>query len=62
MINNTNKDWIVPIGILSMTLGCIAIYSFLIGIGHLLYSQTSIGLTICYLGWITSIILFRIWK
>tara|TARA_B100000029_G_scaffold227985_1_gene225779 strand:- start:201 stop:1952 length:1752 start_codon:yes stop_codon:yes gene_type:complete len=62
VINNTNKDWIVPIGILSMTLGCIAIYSFLIGIGHLLYSQTSIGLTICYLGWIVSIMLFRIWK
>ena len=36
---NANEPWPVPIGILCMILGCISIYSVLLGVGQLIYGH-----------------------
>ena len=61
--NNTSSEpWPVPNGILCMVLGCIATYSFLLGIGQLIYGQIESGILICGLGAIASFGLFKLWK
>lgn len=58
----STEPWPVPNGILSMVLGCTAVYSFLLGVGQLIYGHTNSGLMICGLGIIASIGLFKVWK
>ena len=58
----STKPWPVPHGILSMVLGCTAVYGFLLGVGQLIYGHTDSGLMICGLGIIASIGLFKVWK
>ena len=58
----STEPWPVPNGILSMVLGCIAVYGFLLGVGQLIYGHTDSGLMICGLGIIASIGLFKVWK
>ena len=61
--NNTSSEpWPVPNGILCMVLGCIATYSFLLGVGQLIYGQIESGILICGLGAIASFGLFKLWK
>ena len=52
----------LPNGILSMVLGCVAVYGFLLGVGQFIYGHTESGLMICGLGTIASIGLFKVWK
>ena len=40
---DTMKPWAVPNGILSMVLGCIAVYGFLLGVGQVIYGQIILG-------------------
>jgi len=56
------KPWPIPNGILCMVLGCIATYSFLLGVGQLIYGQIESGILICSLGAISSFGLFKLWK
>jgi len=56
------EPWPVPNGILCMVLGCIATYSFLLGVGQLIYGQIESGILICSLGIISSFGLFKLWK
>ena len=56
------EPWPVPRGILSMVLGCTAVYGFLLGVGQLIYGHTESGLMICGLGVIASVGLFKTWK
>ncbi len=58
----STEPWPVPHGILSMVLGCTAVYGFLLGVGQLIYGYTESGLMICGLGIIASIGLFKVWK
>ena len=58
----SGKPWPVPKGILSMVLGCTAVYGFLLGVGQLIYGQTGSGLLIVGLGVFASIGLFKVWK
>ena len=58
----STEPWPVPNGILSMVLGCTAVYGFLLGVGQLIYGHTESGLMICGLGIIASIGLFKVWK
>ena len=58
----STEPWPVPNGILSMLLGCVAVYGFLLGVGQLIYGHTESGLMICGLGTVASIGLFKIWK
>jgi len=45
-----------------MVLGCMAVYGFLLGVGQLIYGQTSSGLLICGLGTASSYGLLKLWK
>jgi len=58
----SGKPWPVPKGILSMVLGCTAVYGFLLGVGQLIYDETGSGLLIVGLGVFASIGLFKVWK
>ena len=58
----SGKPWPVPKGILSMVLGCVAVYGFLLGVGQLIYGQTGSGLLICGLGTASSYGLLKLWK
>ena len=58
----SSEPWPVPKGILSMILGCISVYSFLLGVGQLLYGEIGSGMLICGLGLFASIGLFKTWK
>ncbi len=60
--NASSEPWPVPNGILCMVLGCIATYSFLLGVGQLIYGQIESGILICSLGAIASFGLFKLWK
>ena len=57
-----SEPWPVPRGILSMLLGCVAVYGFLLGVGQLIYGHTESGLLICGLGVSSSFGLFKVWK
>ncbi len=56
------EPWPVPNGILSMLLACTAVYSILLGTGHLIYGHTGSGILICGLGVVALIGLFKTWK
>ena len=58
----SGRPWPVPKGILSMVLGCTAVYGFLLGVGQLIYGQTGSGLLIVGLGVFASIGLLKVWK
>ena len=60
--NASSEPWPIPNGILCMVLGCIATYSFLLGVGQLIYGQIESGILICSLGAISSFGLFKLWK
>ena len=56
------EPWPVPKGILSMVLGCVAVYGFLLGTGQLIYSQNFSGLLLYGVAVAASIGLFKTWK
>ena len=56
------EPWPVPNGILSMLLGCVAVYGFLLGVGQFIYSHNESGSILIGLGAISSIGLYKIWK
>jgi len=58
---NTNEPWPVPIGILCMILGCISIYSVLLGVGQLIYGY-NIGFVLIGLSVVSALGLMRLWK
>ena len=57
----SSAPWPVPRGVLCMTLGCIAVYGILIGVGQLLYGNT-FGVTILGLSGLSVYGLSRLWK
>ena len=56
-----SEPWPVPRGILCMVLGCIAVYSTLLGVGQLIYGQ-SLGYSMIGISFVASFGLFRAWK
>ena len=56
-----SQPWPVPRGILCMFLGCIAVYSTLLGVGQLIYGQ-SLGYSMIGISFVASFGLFRAWK
>ena len=56
------EPWPVPNGILSMLLGCVAVYGFLLGVGQFIYGHNESGSILIGLGAISSIGLYKIWK
>ncbi|MED5255986.1 MAG: sodium:solute symporter family protein [Candidatus Neomarinimicrobiota bacterium] len=59
--SEANEPWPVPNGILCMILGCISIYSILLGVGQLIYDN-NIGFGLIGLSLASAISLFRLWK
>ena len=57
----SSEPWPVPRGVLCMTLGCIAVYGILIGIGQLLYGNT-FGVALLGLSGLSVYGLSRLWK
>ncbi|MBN4081466.1 hypothetical protein JYT44_03785, partial [Caldithrix abyssi] len=55
----SSEPWPVPKGILSMVLGCVAVYGFLLGVGQLIYGQSVSGLVIVGIGTLASFGLFK---
>ena len=58
----SREPWSVPNGILAMLLGCVGVYSILLGSGLMIYGQTGLGFVICSLGALASFGLFKLWK
>tara|TARA_Y100000588_G_scaffold390903_1_gene497816 strand:- start:101692 stop:103425 length:1734 start_codon:yes stop_codon:yes gene_type:complete len=58
----SSEQWSVPRGILSMLLGCLAVYGILLGVGQLIYGNNGSGVLIIIIAVISSIGLFKIWK
>ena len=56
------EPWPVPKGILMMLLGSFSVYSFLIGVGQLLYGHILVGMLILFLGIASSFGLIRTWR
>jgi len=57
----TGEPWVLPKGILLMVLGCIAVYSILIGVGQLIYDNP-IGYILIILSIISGFGLKQLWK
>jgi len=58
----SREPWSVPNGILAMLLGCVGVYSILLGAGLMIYGQTGLGIVICSLGALAFLGLFKLWK
>ena len=59
--SEANEPWPVPNGILCMILGCISIYSVLLGVGQLIYG-TNNGFGLLGLSLASALGLMRLWK
>lgn len=55
-------DWFIPKGILSMVLGCTAVYGSLLSMGHLIYGNTLPGFFLALISTSAFFGLYKIWK
>jgi solute:Na+ symporter, SSS family len=53
--------WNVPVGLVCMSLGCLAIYSLVFAIGHLIYGNMIYFATLLVVSVTSSVFLFRLW-
>jgi len=58
----SSEPWPVPKGILSMVLGCIAVYGALLGTGQFIYGHTNSSLILFSVALLSSISLFKLQK
>ena len=61
-ITGKKEKWDVPNGILCMVFGSISVYSILFGIGYILYSEITLGITFIVISVISVMVLMRFWK
>ena len=61
-VHESTEPWTVPKGILMMLFGSFSVYSFLIGVGQLIYGHILIGTLILFFGVASSFGLIRVWK
>jgi Na+/proline symporter len=61
-VHESTEPWPVPKGILMMLFGSFSVYSFLIGVGQLIYGHILIGTLILFFGVASSFGLIRTWK
>ena len=57
-----SEAWFVPKGIFSMVLGCIAVYSFLLSFGQLVYGHTLASFFLIFISCLAFFGLYKIWK
>ena len=56
-----DADWDLPIGLLCMSLGSIAVFSVLFSMGYFIYGETVLGVTLAIVASISSAFLFKFW-
>ncbi len=54
-------DWDLPIGLLCMSLGSLAVFSVLFSIGYFIYGEIALGITLSAIALISSALLFKFW-
>ena len=59
--NEVDSDWDVPLGLLCMSLGSIAVYSVLFSIGYLIYGEITLSVILLVVAIISSAFLFKFW-
>ena len=59
--NDVYSGWDVPLGLLCMSLGSIAIFSVLFAIGYLIYGELTLFFVLLSISIISSALLFRFW-
>ena len=62
LAHESTEPWPVPKGILMMLFGSFSVYSFLIGVGQLIYGHILVGTLILFFGVASSFGLIRTWK
>ena len=62
LVHESIEPWPVPKGILMMLFGSFSVYSFLIGVGQLIYGHILVGTLILFFGVASSFGLIRTWK
>ena len=62
LVHESTEPWPVPKGILMMLFGSFSVYSFLIGVGQLIYGHIVVGTLILFFGVASSFGLIRTWK
>jgi len=60
--SNSNEIWSVPVGILSMLLGCFLVYGLLLGFGYFIYGNYSISLLSFVIATFSALFLIKISK
>lgn len=60
--SNSNEIWSVPVGILSMLLGCFLVYGLLLGFGYFIYGNYSISLISFIIATFSALFLIKISK
>jgi hypothetical protein len=58
---DVDADWDVPVGLLCMSLGSIAVFSILFAIGYLIYEQITLFFVLLTVAILSSALLFRFW-
>ncbi len=58
---DVDADWDVPVGLLCMSLGSIAVFSVLFAIGYFIYGQITLFFVLLTVAIISSALLFRFW-
>ena len=58
----SSEPWPVPKGILSMVLGCLAVYGSLLGTGQFIYGHTNSSMILFTVALLSSISLFKLQK
>ncbi len=58
-IPNDARGWDVPMGLLCMMIGCLAVWTALFGIGYLLYGRTLLGVVLAAISVVSTAFLMR---
>jgi Na+/proline symporter len=61
-IEARDVPWNLPLGILCMVIGCLAVYSALFSIGYWIYGQTALALLLTVIAAGSGIFLMRVWS
>ena len=59
-IKNVACGWDVPMGLLCMMAGCLAVWASLFGVGFVLYGRMALGVTLCALSVVATVALMRL--
>ena len=62
LLENNDKGWSVPFGILAMLLGCVLIYSCMFATGYWIYGDYNYALPLTIIAIISGVLLMKTWS